>query len=200
MLSQSYIYSSDPGLIIGFHGCDQEVRDKIVLNQTTLRASKNKWDWLGEGMYFWQNNYERALHYAIDPPGKIKIKTPAVSGAIFNLGNCLDLTDKQGIDLVKTSYETLIKSAQAEDKKFPRNINPKGDPGSKDKIIRNLDCAVINNIHTLIEKNEEPPFESVKAVFFEGKELYEGAGFLDRTHVQICIRNPRDCKMNCVKG
>lgn len=190
MATPSYIYSSDPGLIIGFHGCDRDVRDSIVLDQSSLKPSKNKWDWLGEGRYFWQNNYERALHYAMNPPTKSAIKTPAVLGAIFSLGHCLDLTDKEGIDLVKFSYETLNQSAKLEQKALPRNTNPKENPDSKDKIIRRLDCAVINNINSLMEKNNEAPFESVRAVFFEGKELYEGAGFLDKTHVQICIRNP----------
>ncbi len=41
----------------------------------------------------------------------------------------------------------------------------------------------------------EPPFDSVRGVFFEGNELYEGAGFLDKTHIQICIRNP-----NLIRG
>jgi len=190
MATPSYIYSSDPGLIIGFHGCDQDVRDSIVLDQSPLKPSKNKWDWLGEGRYFWQNNYERALHYAMHPPTKSNIKTPAVLGAIFSLGYCLDLTDKEGIDLIKFSYETLNQSAKREQKALPRNTNPKENPDSRDKIIRRLDCAVVNNIHSLMEQNKEAPFESVRAVFFEGEELYEGAGFLDKTHVQICIRNP----------
>ena len=189
-MASQYIYSSDPGLIIGFHGCDQNVRDSIVSGQSALRPSKNKWDWLGEGMYFWQNNYERALHYAQNPPTKSAIKTPAVLGAIFSLGHCLDLTDKEGIDLVKLSHESLSKSAEQEKKELPRNINPKESTDSKDKIIRRLDCAVINNIHSLMEKANEAPFESVRAVFFEGAELYKDAGFLDKTHVQICIRNP----------
>ncbi|KAA2244514.1 hypothetical protein F0L74_00610 [Chitinophaga agrisoli] len=172
-MAPPFIYSSDPGLIIGFHGCDQEVRDNIVFGHSSLRPSKNKWDWLGGGMYFWQNNYERALQYATDPPTKSAIKTPAVLGVIFNLGHCLDLTDKEGIDLVKLSYDTLSKSAKQVQKALPHNSNPKENPDSKDKIIRRLDCAVINNIHSLLEKNNEAPFESVRAVFFEGEEVYE---------------------------
>lgn len=190
MAFSSYIYSSDPGLIIGFHGCDRDIRDSIVLGQSSLKFSRNRWDWLGEGMYFWQNNYERALDYATNPPSKSTIKRPAVLGAIFNLGNCLDLTDKVGIDLVRISYEILKTSAQLEQKKLPRNVNPKETANTRDRIIRLLDCTVINNIHSLMKTRNEPPFESVRAVFFEGEELYEGAGFLDKTHVQICVRNP----------
>jgi hypothetical protein len=38
-------------------------------------------------------------------------------------------------------------------------------------------------------------FDSVRGVFWEGKELYPGAGFMERNHIQICLRNP-----NCIKG
>ena len=31
------------------------------------------------------------------------------------------------------------------------------------------------------------PYETVRALFVEGTELYEGAGFYDRTHIQICV-------------
>ena len=38
-------------------------------------------------------------------------------------------------------------------------------------------------------------FDSLRAAFIEGERIYPGAGFYDKTHVQICVRNP-----NCVKG
>src|SRR5687768_4027338 len=101
------IYSAEPGLIIGFHGCEKSVRDKVIADQTMLRASTNRYDWLGQGIYFWQNNYERALDFAIAPPGKQKFLQPAVLGAVLELGHCLDLMDKKWIDLVKSSYDFL---------------------------------------------------------------------------------------------
>jgi hypothetical protein len=195
MASTNYIYTSDPGLIIGFHGCSQELRDNVVISKTSLRHSNNSWDWLGDGIYFWQNNYERAYHYANNPPPKVKIDNPSVLGSVFSLGNCLDFTDKKYIDLLKFSYETLEKTTKAEGTELPTNTNPTGSENSNDKIVRRLDCAVIKNIHEQLKKLGEPPFDSVRGVFFEGNELYKGAGFLDKTHIQICIRNP-----NLIKG
>ena len=58
-----------------------------------LKASQNGHDWLGFGFYFWEGNYERALDFAIHPPGKKQIKTPAVLGATIDLKFCLDLMD-----------------------------------------------------------------------------------------------------------
>ncbi|UYQ91381.1 hypothetical protein MKQ68_14905 [Chitinophaga horti] len=195
MASADFIYSSDPGLTIGFHGCSQKLRDDVVTGKTFLHQSNNPWDWLGDGIYFWQNNYDRALHYANNPSPNVRIDHPSVIGAVFSLGNCLDLTDKKYIDLLKYSYETLDQTAKAEGTELPSNVNPKGLEKSNDKIIRRLDCAVIKNIHKQLKKLGEPPFDSVRGVFFEGDELYKGAGFLDKTHIQICIRNP-----NMIKG
>ena len=42
---------------------------------------------------------------------------------------------------------------------------------------------------------QKPAFDSIRGVFFEGDELYPGAGFKEKDHIQICIRNP-----NCIKG
>ncbi|HEV9036455.1 MAG TPA: hypothetical protein VGQ51_07545 [Puia sp.] len=44
-------------------------------------------------------------------------------------------------------------------------------------------------------RHGEPPFDSVRGVFVEGRELYPGAGFQDKNHIQICIRNP-----NCIRS
>jgi hypothetical protein len=50
------------GIIIGFHGCDKKVRDKIIRSEKeTIRDSKADWEWLGKGKYFWENSYEKAL-------------------------------------------------------------------------------------------------------------------------------------------
>ena len=84
------MYSSKPGLLIGFHGCEQSVRDDIVSGKANMKPSTNSHDWLGEGFYFWENNYERALDFARNPPGKKSYKNPAVLGAIIDLQYCLD--------------------------------------------------------------------------------------------------------------
>lgn len=54
------MYSKLPNLVLGFHGCDEGTFDKVVRHGSELRPSTNDYDWLGNGVYFWEQNLERA--------------------------------------------------------------------------------------------------------------------------------------------
>jgi hypothetical protein len=188
------MYSKRHNLIIGFHGCDESVRDKIVKGEDNQIKSKNDYDWLGNGLYFWENNIARALDYAKhiqkNPKGhKNKILKPSVLGAVIDLGHCLDLLDSTSLNVVKEAYLSL----ESLFKKAGYNL-PKNRPleNEKDILIRKLDCAVIEMVH---KNNNYIAFDSVRSAFLEGECLYENAGFREKNHIQICIRNP-----NCIKG
>lgn len=109
------MYSTRSNLILGFHGCEKSEQQKLISDSSYVRISDESFDWLGHGMYFWENNPERAMLWA-----------------------------KQ-----KKKAGTL----------------------------------------------KEPSFDSVRAAFIEGDTIYPGAGFNEKTHIQICIINP-----DCIKG
>ena len=187
------MYSIRPGLVIGFHGCDESVRDNVLNGKANLAASTNKYDWLGNGIYFWENNEKRALDFANDlhrnpRKGKPVIKKPSVIGAVFTLGNCLDLLDAKYLELLQESHRTLEISAKKAGIKLPENKNL---DGNADLLLRFLDCSVIEHLHRRVDTK----FDSVRAVFVEGASLYPTSGFNEKNHVQICICNP-----NCIKG
>ena len=66
---------------------------------------------------------------------------------------------------------------------------------NKDGLRRNLDCAVINTLHGMLEASGKDSFDTVKGIFTEGDEIYPGAGFREKTHIQICVRDHA-----CIKG
>ena len=191
------MYSKRSSLIIGFHGCDVIVRDQLVNSTSSFKKSENDYDWLGHGMYFWDNDLERALEFAKfkqehPQAGKKPIENPSVVGAVINLGLCLDLINASSLQLLKVGYEILIKNLETYGYEIPKN---KPLRGGQDLIFRYLDCAVIETLHFSRTEEKLPPFDSVRGVFWEGDDLYENAGFKEKNHVQICIRNP-----NCIKG
>lgn len=192
------MYSKRAGLIIGFHGCDKTVRDEVVSNPgAVLRPSENEYDWLGNGVYFWENNYERALQYAKDlcdyPIKSHRPKTqPSVLSAVLDLGHCLDFPDSGYLILLKTGYEYLNELHSIHGQEIPKN---KPTDYQADLLLKNLDCAVIETIQQFYKDNNINEFDSVRGVFFEGKDIYPNAGFKEKNHIQIAIRNP-----NCIKG
>jgi hypothetical protein len=58
------MYSKIPNLTIGFHGCDISIYKKVLHDNRKLTPSKNEYDWLGNGIYFWEYNYHRAYEFA----------------------------------------------------------------------------------------------------------------------------------------
>jgi len=90
--------------------------------------------------------------------------------------------------LVKGGFEILKETSG----QLPRNIKV----GESDQLmIRKLDCAVIETLHKVRRDLDLRDFDSVRGVFWEGDDLYPNAGFREKDHIQLCIRNP-----NCVKG
>lgn len=191
------MYSTRSGLIFGFHGCDEAVASDVVNKRTELLESQNSYDWLGQGIYFWENSPERAFDYAtylVENPGKAKnpINNPTVIGAVIDLGYCFDLIDYKMLRLLKMGFD--IFNSAWENMGLKLRVN-KTDGHSSDLLMRELDCAVIESIHDFRNEKSYTPFDSVRGVFWEGKELYSNAGFKEKNHIQICVRNP-----NCIKG
>ena len=97
------LYSSLPNIVIAFHGCDKKVFEKILYDHETFKYSNNEYDWLGNGMYFWEQNLERAWEWAksgAENPN-INIEEPAVIGAVIDLGYSLNLLDSNNIKILK---------------------------------------------------------------------------------------------------
>ncbi len=79
-------------IVLGYHGAKvgaaAEYGKRLLMGEVGVEEWKqcdNEYDWLGNGIYFWEHSPERARRWA----GADGI----VIGAVIQLGNCLDLTD-----------------------------------------------------------------------------------------------------------
>ena len=62
-LPEFEMYAS--AFVLGFHGCDESVGEKILAGKEQLKTSVNEYDWLGEVIYgLWENSPRRALDWA----------------------------------------------------------------------------------------------------------------------------------------
>ena len=181
MKNNYHLYDKSSPYIIGFHGCNQDVADALLREEPTFKKSTNHYDWLGNGMYFWENNPIRAWEYILEVQKREphRIQNPTVVGAILDLGHCLNLVESRYINLLRDSFHTY---KSIEGVEIPSNKNAKND---HDKLFRHLDCAVIEFIHSVNKDiNNGQEFDSVRGMFIEGNQVYEGAGFHEKTHVQ----------------
>lgn len=170
--------------MFGYHSCDREVGLRMVSGKDHLRPSDNPWDWLGPGIYFWEDNPYRALTYAVDCAGKKQkfsgeIKTPLVIGAIIEPGNCLNLIEPNSIDVIKDAYNGLKKQVQLAGGVMPSN---KG-------ANRSLDCAVIKYLHESNKRDGITPYDTIRSPFHEGEAIYDQANFTAGLHIEICVIN-----------
>lgn len=169
-------------LVLGYHGCDFATAQRVVTGEDKLVPSNNNYDWLGSGLYFWEDSQARALRWSKENASG-KIKSPAVLGAIIDLGNCLNLIDSEHLDLVKIAHRTYLDLCAVS------GMEPLKNKG-RDLRARYLDKAVFELLHELRKEKSEPLFDSVRAFFVEGEPLYENAGLRSLDHIQICVRNP----------
>ena len=182
--------NSLPQFVLGYHGCDLSLVRQLLNAETQLKFSRNSYDWLGSGIYFWENAPCRAMDWALECRKnsritKGKVIEPAVIGVILDLGNCLNLTDSHHQDVIREAYRGICDLCAAQSEQLPKNTEKS----------RKLDCAVINAAVELNKEKGYPDFDSIRSPYFEGEPIYPNAYFMEKTHIQICVRNPE-----CIKG
>ena len=177
--------------VLAYHGCEEEVGKKLIADGGPIRLSNTGKEWLGPGFYVWESDPVRALEWAT---GKKKIKKPYVVGVVLDLGHCLDLMSRESLEALREAYEMLKDTSENVD--FPDD-----DCDENDYIIANitasrLDCEVIKYLHENTKRSEErKEFDTVRGLFLDGGELYDGSRFHKKTHVQIAVITDV-----CIKG
>lgn len=180
MISQS--------LVLAYHGCDADVAERVIAGQDHLQPSVQEYDWLGGGIYFWEDSVRRAWQWAEEGVKAGRIRTPAVVGAAIQLGNCLNLIDPADLEIVRSAHARYLEMCKQAGKPPQRNRG-------KGLRARFLDCEVFNTLHELRKAEGMDPFDTVRAFFVEGKGLYPGAGLRTQDHVQIAVRTTK-----CIRG
>ena len=96
------------------------------------------------------------------------------------------MTTLGAVDMLKVAYDSLKDTFEAAGKDLPKN--------GPDLLLRRLDCAVVRRLHSILEE-EATSLDTVRGVFIEGSPIYLNAGFNEKTHTQIAVRN-----ISCIKS
>lgn len=176
--------------ILGFHGCDESLLRRVLLEHQPLAPSENDYDWLGRGIYFWEYGPERAFDWACEVARRRpeRIRTPAVLGAIIQLGNCFDLLDLRHTRALRQAHAQFVQTLGREESMVPANTRRAKQDA--DFGLRKLDCAVLNWWLNSWANSQGVPFDTVRGVFQEGDPAFPGSGIRLKSHVQVSVRNP----------
>src|SRR5579871_1507702 len=102
--------------VIGYHGTSLGAARRIV--QAGFRPSRNDYDWLGSGIYFFEENRERARKWAIRMHGA---RAAAVVGAVVDLGGALDLTQQTALTALRRTAKMVERAYHEFRMDLPRN-------------------------------------------------------------------------------
>jgi hypothetical protein len=188
--------------VIGYHGTDKSVVDDLLKGDVThLEPSPRGYDWLGDGIYFWEEDASRAMWWAersLEEAKKandqwrtpVKVEVPAVVGAIIYLGNCLDLMFAGTQYLLNDTYHEVAYRYDKQGLRLPVN----------DYFSRPLDCLVINEACRALQRKRGRKTDTVRAVFAAPEKLdnprlyeapYEGSILASTTYKIVCVRSRR---------
>lgn len=108
--------------IIAYHGCDAGIAERLLRGEG-FRMSQNDYDWLGEGIYFWEYGADRAMKFALDQQRRGKVATPAIVGALIQLGQCFDLMDTRFTGELPFAFEMLQKLYEEKGRPLPEVVS-----------------------------------------------------------------------------
>ncbi len=180
--------------IIGYHGCLASRAEELLAGTMKISdwpKSKESFDWLGHGIYFWEHGLHRAERWAMAKATRSGGK-PAVVGAVIDIAQCLDLNDTEGTELLGAMYKKIADEYQKSSIRMPEN--KRSSETDEDLKLRELDCLIINSTIEITDPNEEM-FPVVRAAFPEGSHAFPGSKLRAQSHTQIAVRDPK-----CILG
>jgi hypothetical protein len=137
-------------------------------------TSQNEYDWLGEGVYFFQDAPLRALEWARQRHGA----DAAVLQSRISLVDSMDLLDIAWFEELTVVHDEFVAAAKRAGLALPRQTSG----------AHRLDRDVINYLAGVLA-DKGIVIRSVRAAFFEGKPVYPNSAIYDRAHIQIAVRD-----------
>jgi hypothetical protein len=165
-------FKIEPIVVTGYHGTSLEAAEDIL--REGFKPSRRPWEWLGHGIYFWQDAPIRAFEWATEWLGQKGYVGPiAVVAAEINLSGFVDLLDQQGMRLLRTFAEKV-------------NGRPEFASLANRPPVNRLDCALFN-FATYVLSLDGVRVSGYRAAVVEGKPLTLNSPIHELSHVQLAV-------------
>ena len=174
--------------VTGYHGTSRATARSVAAGETLLKSKKNEGDWLGEGVYFWQDAPARAWDWA----DRHFPNQAAVVKAELDLSGCFDLLDLEDFAELLVVHEEFTKQEAARNLVFKQT--PLKLEGGRTKIrnrgfVNDRDQALLEFGLPILEEVRNQPIRSIRAAFVYGRALHPRSHLFNWAHVQICVRS-----------
>jgi len=169
----------------GYHGTLQENVEGIL--SQGFQLSRNPWEWLGDGVYFWQDAPNRAREWAEEWAARgthQSVEKTAIIQAKLRLENCIDMLDVGWRD----ALEELSKDFLGRIRKTPEFAKLKNHRIGTRRGRHELDAAFFNYAVGELA-NTGMRVSSIRAAITEGEPILPDSPLCYKSHVQICILN-----------
>lgn len=172
-------------VVVGYHGTT-EAHAREIMNRAYPIHNRREVDWLGDGLYFWQDAPHRALWWAnrrvAYERGEYPERgpqSPAVLQVEVDFTNALDFLDRT------PAIERLLRAAH----RLLASTSPSMPANAVDRHA--LDCAVIN---VAVERQAMETgilHHCVRGIFISENPspYYPGSALLKEAHVQFSVRS-----------
>lgn len=174
--------------IQGYHGTTRDTAEKLASGEFSFKDSTNEGDWLGRGVYFFQDAPGRAARWA-------RLITPGhpigVVQAEIELTDCLDLLDHWWFDALRATYGAFSRTGAASSQEELFVQAGQARLPSTGKLFANFRDR--DFIDYYVERSAVmggPEFNSVRSPFLWGFGLFRESFVFSRSHIQIAVRNP----------
>ncbi|HEX7946799.1 MAG TPA: hypothetical protein VF495_19180 [Phenylobacterium sp.] len=165
--------------------------EALVDERTTFRPSDNRGDWLGYGIYFFENAPLRAHRWARTWACRGG-EEPAVVEAEIDLTDCLDLLDIGAYEALRTRYPDLDTATTPNQTPLLVSNGYAPLPPSSQPIRNFMDRALIDFTVELLRELDDPmEIRSVRGAFLWGRAVFPESFVFNRSHVQIAVRDPK---------
>lgn len=175
--------------VYGYHATDAETVAN-VLHEKHIKKSENWYDWLGVGSYFYQEAPLRALKWLTQEKheGTIEPSKAGLLCAKIQIREFIDLLEPDWVEVIARTYilleedtDKLATLRRWREKQAEYKVGGEAGPHPLDKYV--IDMAV----GSLIKGGRK--VNGVRAIFYDGKRLFENSHLLDRQHIQIAVHN-----------
>jgi hypothetical protein len=168
--------------VIAYHGTSATCAERILTEGFV--ASRNRYDWLGDGSYFFQEVpgfRHSGLEHAWAWARKQHATEPAVLCARIELLDCMDLLDHGWSSRLRLLHDQLSDRSRKIGVELPRQA---GGNHGLDRMLINYAAGVL--------ADAGKPVRSVRGCFGEdARAAFPGSSLFDLTHVQIAVRDAR---------